>query len=175
MTQTRDISSIMRKVHSRNTTPEINLRKALRKAGIFYRLRTDDLPGKPDLILPKPKLAVFIDGDYWHGGQWAKRGLTCLEEQFLKTENSGYWLRKIRNNMHREVNSTSRLLADGWKVLRLWESSIRDNPDGCVSLVKGACEVKTGHVFTAWTLPEKKVAEFFAGIGLVRVGLESHN
>lgn len=175
MTQTRDISSIMRKVHSRNTTPEINLRKALRQAGIFYRLRTDDLPGKPDLILPGTKLAVFIDGDYWHGGQWSRRGLTCLEEQFRKTGNSEYWLRKIRSNMRRDVDSTARLLADGWKVLRLWESSIKNNLDGCVSMVKDACEATTGHDFSTWMLSEKKVAEFFAGIGLVRMGLESRN
>ncbi len=175
MREARDISSIMRKVHSRNTTPEINLRNALRKAGIFYRLRTDDLPGKPDLILPGPKLAVFIDGDYWHGGQWSKRGLTCLEQQFRKTENSEYWLRKIRGNMRRDVDSTARLLAEGWKVIRLWESSIKNDLAGCVSMVKEASEAKTGHDFSAWTLPEKKVAEFFAGIGLVRVGLESRN
>lgn len=175
MTESRDISSIMRRVRSRDTAPEIIFRKALRKAGTFYRLQNDHLPGKPDLILPKHRVAIFIDGDYWHGGQWISRGLSCLEEQFRKTENSEYWLRKIRNNMRRDAESTSGLLSDDWTVLRFWESSIRKDLDGCLAMVTQACTVKNSAVFSAWTLPEKKVAEFFAGIGLVRLGLEGRN
>lgn len=175
MTLGRDVSLIMRQVHSRNTTPEINFRKVLREAGITYRLRTDELPGKPDLIIPKAKLAVFIDGDYWHGGQWVTRGLTCLENQFRKSENASYWLKKIRSNMLRDVNASAALLGHGWRVLRLWESSINKNVDHCLRLVKQACEGRTDLSCPESLIAYKTVAEFFAGIGLVRIGLESHN
>lgn len=169
----RDISSIMRRVHSRNTTPELDFRKALRQAGIAYRLQTDHLPGKPDLTITKAKLAVFVDGDYWHGGQWVRRGLTCLEEQFLKTSNSGYWLKKIRSNMRRDAEVTAQLMDLGWKVIRFWESSIKSDLSECLRKVKGVIDGEINKVFAVSMIPRKTVAEFFAGIGLVRLGLES--
>ncbi len=175
VTQARDVSSIMRQVQSRNTAPEIKFRQALREAGIGYRLKTDHLPGKPDLIVPRAGLAIFIDGDYWHGGQWVRRGLTCLEDQFRKSANAGYWLKKIRGNMRRDAEASAALLTGGWRVLRLWESDIKKDIHGCIAKVKDACELKSPVKLCESIIPYKKVAEFFAGIGLVRLGLEQSN
>lgn len=175
VTRARDVSSIMRQVQSRNTAPEIKFRQALREAGIGYRLKTDHLPGKPDLIVPRVGLAIFIDGDYWHGGQWVRRGLTCLEDQFRKSTNAGYWLKKIRGNMRRDSEATAALLTDGWRVLRLWESNIKKDIHGCIAKVKDAHDRKSPAKLYESIIPYKTVAEFFAGIGLVRLGLEQSN
>lgn len=64
----------MRRVKSKDTTPEVAFRKALWAAGVRYRLHDSGLPGKPDIVIPGSRLVIFIDGDYWHGGQWARRG-----------------------------------------------------------------------------------------------------
>lgn len=169
----RDISAIMRKVHSDNTTPEIAFRKALWARGIRYKVAPQTLPGKPDVVMSSKRLAVFIDGDFWHGNQWRRRKLTALEDQFNHTQSKArdYWLAKIRRNMQRDCRVTGALLADGWTVLRFWESDIRKDVQGCVQMT---AEAASGAVEpTAVALaPFKTFAEFFAGIGLIRMGLE---
>ena len=168
-----EISSIMRKVHSVDTTPELRLRKALWARGLRYRVSPSYLPGKPDIALPSKRLAVFIDGDYWHGNQWQERGLVCLEDQFesTKSENRIYWLSKIRGNMARDCASTTSLLSDGWTVIRFWESEINRNLERCIQMVIDIAENGPGS-HSCSLLPEKTFAEFFAGIGLMRMGLE---
>src|SRR5579862_180074 len=147
----------MRRVQSNGTAPEARLRLALEACGLhpLVAMATpadpvassgDDehppvdtplnatLPGKPDLVFPVARLAVFVDGDLWHGNQWRLRGLTALEEQFRETPAKAYWLRKIRRNMQRDCAATAALLANGWTTLRLWESQINADLDGCVAL-----------------------------------------
>src|SRR5262245_31898594 len=99
----------MRRVRSRGTAPELLLRKALRAAGMRFRVCPPNLPGKPDILIPAKRLAVFIDGEFWHGGQWRKRKLAALEDQFQRTESRAYWLAKIRRNMARDCRSTAAL------------------------------------------------------------------
>src|SRR6185503_3380728 len=77
-----EISAIMRKVHGKDTTPELALRRALWGRGLRYRVNATDLPGKPDIIIFSARLAIFVDGDFWHGNQFRKRKLTAIEEQF---------------------------------------------------------------------------------------------
>ncbi|MGC8657648.1 MAG: DNA mismatch endonuclease Vsr [Desulfomonilaceae bacterium] len=161
----------MRRVHSRDTTPEKIFRKALWKNGVRYRTCSNDLPGKPDIVIRSRKLAIFVDGDFWHGGQWARRHLSSLESQFTQSKSRDYWLAKIRKNIERDCHSTADLLSQGWTVLRFWESEIKRNLGRCVSL---AVEVyKNGAKPNAYSFaPQKTVAEFFAGIGLIRLALE---
>ena len=121
----RDISEIMRKIKSTNTEPEQILRKALRVKGFRFRVCPPRLEGKPDIVFPRDKVAVFVDGDFWHGNQWQKRGLTALEDQFRQTTAKEYWLKKIRGNMRRDCTITAKLLAGGWTVIRLWESEVK--------------------------------------------------
>ncbi|MBM2812063.1 MAG: DNA-cytosine methyltransferase [Chloroflexi bacterium] len=172
---TRDISSIMRAVHSADTEPERVLRDALAAAGIESETNIASLPGKPDLILRACHVALFIDGDYWHGNQWRRRKLATLEHQFRETPSRLYWLRKIRTNMERDCRVTRELLQQGWTVARFWESDIKEDVEGCVATVlevirEGPAEPGYGHP----GVPDKTVAEFFAGIGLMRMGLEGH-
>ena len=169
-----EISAIMRKVRGRDTTPELALRRALWARGLRYRVNVTDLPGKPDIVIPSARLAIFVDGDFWHGNQFRKRKLNALEEQFPATATKSYWLTKIRRNMSRDATNTSMLLSQGWSVLRFWESQLRADLEGCVAMVARVVEQGTASIASplASRLPQRTVAEFFAGIGLMRIGLE---
>lgn len=164
----------MRKVRDKDTSPELAFRLALDENRVEYASSQTKLPGKPDFVIAKEKIAIFIDGDYWHGNQWRLRGLTCLEEQFQRSKSGSraYWLKKIRSNMRRDCVSTSTLLREGWVVLRFWESEIRKDLEGCIGMALNI--VKNGVKPSLFSyLPELKFAEFFAGIGLMRMGLEN--
>lgn len=167
----RNVSDIMRKVRSANTAPEVVYRKRLWAKGVRYVLHHKYLPGKPDLVLPAKRMAIFIDGDFWHGGQWRKRKLATLEAQFAKTESKKYWLKKIRTNMSRDAVVTAKLVGRGWKVMRIWETEISKDLEGCVSMTVNAMSVKEPEPRYS-LVPQMTVAEFFAGIGLMRIGLE---
>ena len=132
------ISQIMRRVKSRDTTPEIAFRKALWARGVRYRLHDIRLPGKPDIVVPRAKLAIFIDGDFWHGNQWRKRGHASLEAQFVASPRAEYWVGKITRNVQRDRLNTERLVAEGWRILRFWESDIKVNLDGCIETAMSA-------------------------------------
>lgn len=171
----RDVSAIMKRVKSRHTAPELMLRKALWNCGTRYSLKSASLPGKPDVVFRGRKVAIFVDGDFWHGGQWRKRRLNALEDQFTHTASKNYWLDKIRRNVRRDFRVTKILLRQGWTVLRFWESDIRNNLDGCITMTLETLQFKQ----PISSIPEAhqpppllSFAEFFAGIGLMRIGLE---
>ena len=110
------ISEVMRTVSASATGPEKLFRKVLRQNGVrSFRICDEALPGKPDIVIPNRKLAIFIDGDFWHGNQYRVRGQLTLEQQLKKINNSAYWNRKIGNNVARdylcsEPTSISRIL-----------------------------------------------------------------
>lgn len=164
-------SEIMRSVASRDTQPEVAFRKAIWARGLRYRVCAEELRGKPDISIPSARVAVFIDGDFWHGGQWKRRKLAALDSQFEATPSREYWLRKIRGNMLRDCSVTSGLLQDGWTVLRFWESQLRKDLGGCVEMTQRVVREAEPQDHYG-ILPQKTVAEFFAGIGLMRMGLE---
>ena len=90
----RVTSRIMAAVHNRDTKPELALRRALWHRGLRYRLRTAVL-GKPDIVFPGAKVAIFVDGDFWHGNAWRVSGLPSFESQFDRMHNSEFWRDKI--------------------------------------------------------------------------------
>jgi DNA (cytosine-5)-methyltransferase 1 len=163
-------SEIMRSIPSVKTTPELVLRRALRSTGLKFKYNTNKLPGKPDIVLPAKRLAVFIDGDYWHGNQWQNRGFSSLEQQFEAINDKDYWITKIKSNMNRDWNITSTLLDSGWRVLRIWESDIILETDKYVEIIQKHAGNGTANNYHS--LPKRTFAEFFAGIGLMRMGLE---
>jgi DNA (cytosine-5)-methyltransferase 1 len=164
------ISEVMRAVSASATGPEKLFRKALRQNGVrSFRICDEALPGKPDIVIPNRKLAIFIDGDFWHGNQYRVRGQLTLEQQLKKINNSAYWNRKIGNNVARDINVTSQLLDLGWNVVRFWESEIRQDVESCVQTV---LEQNVTSVAAFSALPRKTAAEFFAGIGLVRLAFK---
>jgi DNA (cytosine-5)-methyltransferase 1 len=160
----------MRKVKGKNTKPELLIRQALWKQGLRYRVHASTLPGKPDIVFPRHRIAVFIDGDFWHGHQWSKRRLRSLEEQFGNSANKDYWLTKIRKTINRDCQATKELVNSGWKVIRLWESDILRDLQGSISVVSDSFN-RVGETVST-LIPQKTVAEYFAGIGLMRLGLE---
>lgn len=118
----------MKKIRSVNTEPELNLRKAISKLGYRYRLNSEKLVGKPDLVFAKQKVVVFVDGEFWHGYQWKKK------KPKIKA-NSEYWIAKIERNMKRDKANNKELSAMGYSVLRFWEHQIKRDLKGCVAKV----------------------------------------
>lgn len=127
---------IMSAIPSKNTEPELMLRRALWKENLRYRVNYKKLPGKPDIVFTKYHVVVFCDGDYWHGHNWAIRGLNSLEDELAGY--SEFWRSKILRNIARDTEVNQELKAQGWMVIRLWESDIRSNLNECVRIVKEA-------------------------------------
>ena len=135
MARTPEITrKIMSAVKSRNTRPELKLRRELWSRGLRYRANLKTLTGKPDIVFTKAKIAVFCDGDFWHGHNWAIRGLPSLEDELERY--SKYWSLKILTNVERDKKVTFKLEAEGWTVLRFWESEIKENVAKCADIVE---------------------------------------
>jgi DNA mismatch endonuclease (patch repair protein) len=105
----------------KNTEPELVLRRALRDQGLrTYRIDVPSLKGRPDVVFVRERVAVFCDGDFWHGRN--------LEERIAKLEqghNAPYWIEKIRGNVARDRQVDAQLESDGWSVLRFWETDVK--------------------------------------------------
>jgi DNA mismatch endonuclease Vsr len=107
---------------------ELSLRRALHRRGARYRLHARDIPGTPDLVIRSRKIAIFVDGDFWHGNAWRLRGLPDLAAMF--PSRTDWWVRKITSNMERDERVTRQLIGDGWRVIRVWESEVLRDLDG---------------------------------------------
>jgi DNA mismatch endonuclease (patch repair protein) len=116
----------MSAIRSSENRVEVSLRRALHALGLRYRKYRSDVPGRPDVVFPIEKVAVFVDGDYWHCRILAERGLKALEET-LRTPTRVYWLEKFQRRVARDKMVTSQLRKNGWAVLRFWESDIKRN------------------------------------------------
>jgi DNA mismatch endonuclease (patch repair protein) len=103
--------------------------------GLRYRLHVKRLPGTPDIVFPTARVAVFVDGDFWHGNQWRLRGHSSIEEQFQGSPNATYWIPKIKRNVLRDSETDVQLRYGGWLVLRFWESEIKSSLESCVQRV----------------------------------------
>lgn len=115
-----DRSRIMRAVKSKDTKPEMIVRRLVHSLGYRYRLHRRELPGKPDLVFGARRKVVFIHGCFWHGHD-CKRG-----SRRPKT-NINYWSRKISRNRERDANAQESLRRDGWAVLVIWECELKDS------------------------------------------------
>lgn len=121
-------SAVMRAVKSKDTGLEMAFRKELWNRGLRYRVNYS-LPGKPDLVFIQPRLLVFLDSCFWHGCRWHCR---------MPKSNVRYWNGKISGNRHRDRSITTECRKLGWKVLRLWEHSIRNDLSCCIEQVIAA-------------------------------------
>ena len=119
-------SDIMSRVKSKNTKLELKLRKELWKNGYHFRVHYK-IKGNPDIVFIKKKIAVFIDGDFWHGYNWK------LLKPKLKNK---FWINKIKNNMKRDIINNKFLRKEGWKVIRFWGHEINANLNGCIDRIK---------------------------------------
>lgn len=121
----------MQHIRSEDTSIEILLRKKLWEKGYRYRKNLNNLPGKPDIVLTKYKIAVFCDGEFFHGKNWE-----ILQPKLEKSNNSKYWIKKISRNMERDDEVNKKLLFLGWTVIRFWGKDIIKDVDGCVSVIE---------------------------------------
>lgn len=123
-------SRTMRAVRGRDTSPELALRRALWAAGERgYRLHPADLPGRPDFIWRRLRLAVFVDGCYWHG---------CPTHCRRPSSNVAYWHAKIARNVERDHRADAALAETGWRVLRLWEHELKRELPAAVQRIRDA-------------------------------------
>jgi DNA mismatch endonuclease (patch repair protein) len=112
-------SAVMRRIKGRDTAPELKVRRALRALGAGYRLHRADLPGKPDIVMPGRKLAVFVHGCFWHGHD-------CARGSRVPKDNRAYWVAKVERNRARDTTSRLALAALGWRVETIWECELKD-------------------------------------------------
>jgi DNA mismatch endonuclease (patch repair protein) len=115
----------MAAVRAKDTVPELLLRRELHRRGLRYRLHARGLVGKPDLVFASARIAVFVDGDFWHGQGWRERGFANVEAQFAHHRDPQFWIAKIRRNMARDDEVNTALAAAGWRVVRVLESQVR--------------------------------------------------
>lgn len=110
-------SRIMSRIRSKNTKPEIDIRKALFARGFRYRLHAAKLPGKPDIVMARYNAVILVHGCFWHGHDCALFK--------MPSSNRNFWLRKISSNKNNDKQVVSDLLALGWRVLTIWECAFR--------------------------------------------------
>lgn len=119
---------MMAAVRNKDSKAELTLRRALHAVGLRYRLHAKDVPGRPDIVIRSRRLAVFVDGDMWHGNpeELKRRGRDSLADLFpSRTE---WWVAKIERNMARDCEVNETLRRNGWTVIRLWEHDVLDDP-----------------------------------------------
>lgn len=123
----------------KDTRCELLLRKCLWRRGLRYRKNVPDLPGKPDIVFKGQRVAVFCDGDFWHGRHWETR-----RRKLSRGANPGYWIRKIEANRERDRIRREELERRGWLVLRLWETDILKDPEAAAGLVASVLNERDG-------------------------------
>lgn len=117
----------MQQIKSKNTKPEVLLRKILFSKGYRYRINSKNLPGKPDIVLKKYKTIIFVNGCFWHGHE------NCIYFVIPKT-NTDFWINKINTNKNRDQNNFKSLLKLGWNIITIWECELKkDNIEKTVN------------------------------------------
>lgn len=121
----------MQHIRSKDTKIELILRKALWHKGIRYRKNYAVLPGKPDIVITKYRIAIFCDSEFFHGKDWESQ-----KKRLLRGDNGEFWVKKISRNIARDKEIDQKLGAEGWNVLRFWGTDIKKNTDECVRAVE---------------------------------------
>lgn len=116
----------MSKIRSKETAIERLVFRELRKKEIYFQKHYKKALGNPDIALSKKKIAIFIDGDFWHGYNFARQKKRLPKK---------YWLKKIEDNIRRDRKNRAKLKKEGWKVLRIWEHEIQKNPEKTVGKI----------------------------------------
>jgi DNA mismatch endonuclease (patch repair protein) len=118
----------MRGVRRSNTAAERLLQERLRQRRVAFTRHGSVLECRPDLVLNKGRIAIFVDGDFWHGRILVERGRQALSRSF-RSEIRAFWVQKIERNVNRDRKQTCRLRRHGWSVIRLWERDVLKDPD----------------------------------------------
>ena len=123
---TKKRSYTMSKIRSKNTVIERQIFGELKRRGIIFQRHCKDITGCPDVVVRASGLAVFIDGDFWHGWRFSK-----VKHKLPAT----YWRKKIASNVKRDIKIRKKLAAEGWKVIRIWEHQIKNDLVGAVNKI----------------------------------------
>lgn len=118
-------SAVMSRIHGKNTGPERTICRELRRRGVYFSKHAKDLPGRPDICFRRIKLAVFIDGDFWHGWRFP----------LWRHKLSPKWQDKIESNRKRDRQNFRKLSRLGWKVLRVWEHQVENGLEECIDRI----------------------------------------
>ena len=127
------VSKNMSKIHSKDTSIEVQLRKALWHKGYRYRKNYKELPGSPDIVLTKYKIAIFCDSEFFHGKDWE-----ILKLRLEKGKNPDYWIKKIERNRSRDFETDKKLLFLGYTVMHFWGQDIKKHPNECLQAIEEA-------------------------------------
>lgn len=125
------ISKNMRHIRSKDTSIEVKLRKELWHKGYRYRKNYKKLPGSPDIVLTKYKIAIFCDSEFFHGKDWE-----VLKARLEKGNNPDYWIKKIERNRDRDMENDKKLLFLGWTVIHFWGKDILRNTEECIRVIE---------------------------------------
>lgn len=132
----------MAAIHAQDTKPEIVLRKRLWNLGYRYRKNYKPLPGKPDIVLTKYKICIFVDSEFFHGkgfySGYNSKKYTSLKEQLQHSNHSEFWLKKIENNINHDKKVNAELSSMGWKVIRFWSKDVLKQTDRCIEIILNA-------------------------------------
>ena len=133
---TRDpeiVSKNMSRIHNKDTSIELQLRNALWHKGYHYRKNYKALPGSPDIVLTKYKIAIFCDSEFFHGKDWE-----ILKLRLEKGKNPDYWIKKIERNRSRDWENDKKLLSLGYTVIHFWGQDIKKHTDECLQAIEEA-------------------------------------
>jgi DNA mismatch endonuclease (patch repair protein) len=114
-------SENMRRIRSKDTGPELRVRRSLHSAGLRYVLHRRGLPGQPDLVFPSRGICVFVHGCFWHGCP------RCIDGTRAVKSNTAYWQNKVRRNKERDIQNLAALTRKGWRVISIWECEATDS------------------------------------------------
>lgn len=121
----------MSRIRGKDTSIEVTLRKALWAKGYRFRKNYKELPGSPDIVLTKYKIAIFCDSEFFHGKDWES-----LKIKLEKGNNPGYWVKKIERNIERDRDKDQRLAFEGWTVIHFWGKDILRKTDECIKVIE---------------------------------------
>ena len=121
----------MKNIRSKDTSIELKLRKELWRRGYRYRKNYTELPGKPDIVLTKYKIAIFCDSEFFHGKDWED-----LKPQLEKGKNADFWIEKISKNQQHDDDINKQLQFLGWTVIRFWGKDIMKKTDECIQVIE---------------------------------------
>ena len=124
-------SNSMKKIRGKDTSIEIKLRKALWNKGFHYRKNYKGLPGRPDIVLTKYRIAIFCDSEFFHGKDWE-----ILKPRLEKGKNPDYWVKKIERNIQRDEEKNQQLNSMGWTVIHFWGKDILKDTEQCVRVIE---------------------------------------
>lgn len=121
-------SAVMARIRSKNTGPELLLRKALFRLGHRFRIHYGGAPGRPDVAFPSQRVAVFVHGCFWHG---------CPLHYVAPTTRGDFWKKKLLSNRNRDKKRRRELRNEGWRIVEFWEHQVEHDPTKCAKKVSG--------------------------------------